>query len=136
MANNFTNGYATLFEQALDKLAIQEATTGWMESNAGRVQYNGGKTVKVPKMSLSGLGDYSRTDGYPQGAVTLGFETFEMTQDRGRQFFLDSMDVNETNFVASASNIMGEFQRTQVVPEIDAYRLSKLANALSIPKRR
>lgn len=41
---------------------------------------------------------------------------------------LDSMDVNETNFVASASNIMGEFQRTKVIPEIDAYRYSKIAS--------
>jgi hypothetical protein len=37
------------------------------------------------------------------------------------------MDVNETNFVVTAGNIMGEFQRSHVVPEIDAYRLSALA---------
>ena len=37
------------------------------------------------------------------------------------------MYVNETNFVATASSIMGEFQRMHVVPEIDAYRLSAIA---------
>ena len=62
-----------------------------------------------------------------KGAVTLKFETLKMTQDRGRTFWLDSMDVDETNFIASAGAVMGEFQRTQVVPEIDAYRYSKLA---------
>ena len=50
-----------------------------------------------------------------------------MTQDRGRKFQLDSMDVDETNFVTTASSVMGEFQRTKVIPEIDAYRLSKIA---------
>ena len=38
------------------------------------------------------------------------------------------MDVNETNFVATAGTIMGEFQRTLVVPEIDAYRYSAIAS--------
>lgn len=51
-----------------------------------------------------------------------------MTQDRGRKFQLDSMDVNENNFVTTAAAVMGEFQRTFVVPEIDAYRISKIAS--------
>ena len=55
------------------------------------------------------------------------YETRKMTQDRGRLFQIDPMDINETNFIPTASAIMGEFQRTQVVPEIDAYRISKLA---------
>jgi len=38
------------------------------------------------------------------------------------------MDVDETNFVATAANVMGEFQRTKVIPEIDAYRYSSIAS--------
>ena len=33
---------ATLFQKMLDKVAVQEATTGWMDANAGQVIYNGG----------------------------------------------------------------------------------------------
>lgn len=127
MANDFTYGYATLFQKALDQQAVQEATTGWMDANAGQVIYNGGNTVKVPKMSLNGLGTYSRSSGYPDGGVTLTYETFTFSQDRGTKILLDAMDVDETNFVASAGAVMSEFQRTAVVPEIDAYRLSKVA---------
>ena len=29
--------YATLFQKNLDLLAVQEATTGWMDANAGQV---------------------------------------------------------------------------------------------------
>lgn len=119
--------YATLFQKNLDLLAVQESTTGWMDANAGQVLYNGGAEVKIPKMTVDGLGDYDRDNGYAQGGVTLSYETREMTQDRGRKFQLDAMDVDETNFVVSASSVMGEFQRTKVVPEIDAYRLSKIA---------
>ena len=97
---------ATLFQETLDKVAMHEALTGWMEANAGDVIYNGGAEIKIPKMSLQGLGDYDRDNGYTQGSVTLEYETRKMTQDRGRKFSLDAVDV---------------------VPEIDAYRLSKIA---------
>lgn len=119
---------ATIFQQQLDKIAIQEAVTGWMDANAGQVKYNGGSEVKIPKMALQGMGDYDIDNGYIQGAVTLTYQTKEMTQDRGRLFNLDPREVDETNFVATAGNVMGEFQRTFVIPEIDAYRLSKVAS--------
>lgn len=120
---------ATLFQQTLDQVVVQEALTGWMEANAGQVLYNGGAEVKIPKIALQGLGKYDRDSGYNQGSITLSYETKTMTQDRGRKFQLDAMDVNETNFVATAATVMGEFQRVHVVPEIDAYRLSKLITA-------
>lgn len=119
--------YAKLFQTQLDLAAQRDALTGWMESNAGQVKYSGGDEVKIPKMTVQGLADYDRDDGYTQGSVTLTYETLKMTQDRGRKFQLDSMDVDETNFVSTAGAVMGEFQRTQVIPEIDAYRLSAIA---------
>lgn len=118
---------ATLFQNKLDKVAVQDAVTGWMDSNAGQVIYNGGSEVKIPKMTVQGMGDYDRDEGYTQGGVTLTYETRIMTQDRGRKFQLDPMDINENNFVTTAAAVMGEFQRTYVVPEIDAYRISKIA---------
>ncbi|MDO4333834.1 MAG: hypothetical protein Q4C58_14280 [Eubacteriales bacterium] len=119
---------ATLFQNTLDKVAIQDAVTGWMDANAGQVLYNGGAEVKIPKMSVQGMGDYDRDEGYAQGGVTLEYETRKMTQDRGRKFQIDPMDINENNFVTTAAAVMGEFQRMYVVPEIDAYRLSKIAS--------
>lgn len=119
---------ATLFQNTLDKVAIQDAVTGWMDGNAGQVKYRGGAEVKIPKMSVQGMGDYDRDEGYVQGGVTLTYETRIMTQDRGRKFQLDPMDVDENNFVTTAASVMGEFQRMYVIPEIDAYRISKIAS--------
>lgn len=123
-----TIAYATLFQQALDKQAVAKLTSGWMDANAGQVIYNGGKEVKIPKINMDGLGDYDRSKGFTEGAVTLEYETKAMTMDRGRSFMLDSMDVNESNFVANATNVMGQFQALKVVPEIDSYRYSKIAS--------
>ena len=131
MANNIS--YATLFQQALDEQMIQQATSGWMEANAGQVIYNGGKDIKIPKINMDGLGNYDRVAGYPGGAVSSEYETKTMTMDRGRQFMLDAMDVNESNFVVNASSVMAQFQRLKVIPEVDAYRYSKIAQ-LAIAK--
>lgn len=118
--------YSTIFQTELDKAFEQQATSNWMDANAGQVIYNGGKTIKIPTINMDGLKDYDRSKGYPEGAVELSYQTMDMTMDRGTKFLLDAMDVNETNFVANAGAVSGEFQRTKVVPEIDAYRYSKI----------
>ena len=125
MANTLT--YAALFQKNLDKAAVQQARTGWMEANAGKVIYKGGKEIKIPKLSMQGLGNYDRANGFAGGDVTFEYETKQMTYDRGRAFSIDENDVDETNFVLTASTIMSEFQRTKVVPEIDAVRIAALA---------
>lgn len=119
--------YAVLYQTRLDEQFIQESTTAWMEGNAGLVKYEGGNTVKVPKRSVTGLGNYSRSTGYPDGgAVTLSWETFTLSQDRAQRFNLDAMDVDETNFLISAGDVLKQFQTEQVIPEIDSYRYSKI----------
>lgn len=127
--------YAKVFMEALDGQLVAGATSGWMEENSGQVQYSGGNEVKIPKIQLNGLGTYDRDSGFVQGAVTLTYETRQMTQDRGRTFQLDAMDVDETNFATVAGNVMGEFQRTKVIPEIDAYRYSKIAELAETMKK-
>ena len=118
--------YATLLQKKLDESAVQGLTSGWMDANAGQVTYNGGNKVRMPEISTTGLKDYDRDKGYPEGAVTLTFKDYEMTMDRGTSFTLDAMDVDETNFIANATTVCSTFQTEKVIPEIDAYRYSKL----------
>ena len=127
--------YSQQFQTVLDAQMLAGATSSFMEANAGQVKYDGGDTVHIPEISMQGLAKYDRDEGFNRGSVTLKFTPYKMTQDRGRTFSLDAMDVNETNFVATAGTVMGEFQRTQVIPEIDAYRYSKIA-ALATAKNR
>lgn len=118
--------YAKIFQSQLDRQIVEGATSGWMEDNTGQVKYSGGNEVKIPTISTQGLGDYDRDNGFVRGAVTLSYETYKMTQDRGRTFSLDAMDVDESNFIANAGNVMGVFQSEHVIPEIDSYRYSKI----------
>lgn len=87
----------------------------------------------IPKLSMSGLGDYSRNSGYVDGDVTLTNETVQCNFDRGRMFTVDNMDNQETANIAFG-RLAGEFIRTKVVPELDAFRFAKYAGIAGISK--
>lgn len=120
---------AAVIQSELDKAAVEQATSGWMEVNSSLVKYNGGSEVKIPELSMDGLADYDRQNGFVAGGVNFKYQTKTMTQDRGRSFSFDENAVDETNFALTAATVMGEFQRTKVIPEIDAYRYSTIAAA-------
>lgn len=117
--------YAQIFEATLDKQMLEVLTSAWMEANASQVRYSGGNTVNIPKLTMEGLGTYSRSTGFDNGPATLTWESKTLTQDRGKEFNVDRMD-NDEVFVDMAGQIMGEFQRTKVAPEVDAYRYSTI----------
>lgn len=86
------------------------------------------KKVKIAKMRVDGLADYSRNAGFTAGTADLTWEEKEFTQDRGRAIQIDNMD-NEETFGLAFGRLAGEFQRVKVVPEIDAYRFAKYYQA-------
>ena len=99
--------------------------------DATKVEIVQGNTVKVFKTSMDGLGDYSRNDGFIKGDVTGTWETLTLSKDRGRTFQVDRMDNEETIDMAFGT-LAGEFIRTKVVPEVDAYAFAKLAGTSRI----
>ncbi len=116
-----------VLQEELDKASVEQLTSGWMDLNSDMVKYNGGNEIKIPVMTMDGLADYDRQKGFVDGSVNLEFKTYQMTQDRGRKFNIDENDVDEAGFIPTIARVAGEFQRTKVVPEIDAYRYSKIA---------
>lgn len=89
------------------------------------VKFINANTVLLPKIDMDGLADYSRNDGFVNGAVTLSWESHTLSQDRGRDFVVDVMDNEESMFTAFGK-LATEFIRTKVTPEIDAYTAAKL----------
>lgn len=87
--------------------------------------------IVIPKLSMDGLGDYSRNSGYVDGSVTLSHETVAFNYDRGRRFNVDAMDNAETAGVAFGM-LSSEFIRTKVGPEMDAFRIAKYAGTSGI----
>jgi len=89
--------------------------------------------IIVPKLSMDGLANYSRNDGYVKGDVTMTFETVKFNYDRGRSFSVDAMDNEETVGLAFGK-LSSEFIRTKVAPELDAFRYATYAGTTGISK--
>lgn len=87
--------------------------------------------IIIPKMTMDGLADYSRANGYVNGDVSLTNETVTFNYDRGRSFTIDAMDNEETAGVAFGQ-LASEFIRTKAAPEIDAFRFAQYAGIENI----
>lgn len=115
----------------LDEVYKASSKASILDTANERVRFIGSDTVNLYTMSLDGLGNYSRNAGFVTGSVTGGWEPYKLTQDRGRSFMVDVMDNDETMGMAFGT-LAGEFIRTQVTPEIDAYRFAKYAGTSGI----
>ncbi len=125
MANNIE--LAKTMTSIVDEVYRQAAVTTVLEAPSDLVRYTSGKSFQIADMALDGLGDYSRTKGYPEGNVTLAWKDYTFTNDRGKRFSVDRMD-NEESFGIVASRLNGDFTRDYLAPEVDAYRFAKIAN--------
>lgn len=125
MANSIA--LAKTYTNLLDEVYQQSALTAVLESDASLAQKGANANeIVIPKLSMDGLADYSRNSGYVDGDVSLTWETTKFNYERGRAFTVDDMDNEETQNVAFG-RLAGEFIRTKVVPELDAFRFSTYA---------
>ena len=126
MANNIA--LAKVYTNLLDEVYQQSALTAVLESDAtlARQGANANEIV-IPKLSMDGLADYNRNSGYVNGDVELTWETAKFNYERGRAFTVDDMDNEETQNIAFG-RLAGEFIRTKVVPELDAFRFATYAS--------
>lgn len=129
MANTIAlaENYAPIF----DEVYKQGAKSSILDTPGDLVQFSGANTVKIMKMSMQGLGDYDRSNGFVSGDITSSWEEMTLTQDRGRGFVVDEYD-NEETLGMTFGKLGGEFIRTQVNPEVDAYTFAKLAGTTGI----
>lgn len=127
--DNVANSITAITKQItdyLDEVVTATARTSDLVANPALVRAGQtASTVKVGTVAMDGLGTYSKSKGYPTGAVSLTWQTMELAYDRARQFNLDSVDIEETEDVIAGAYVMSEFVRQQVVPEIDKVRIAK-----------
>ena len=108
----------------LDEVYKKAAVTSVLDSDASLAQAGANANeIIIPKISMDGLGDYSRNGGYTTGDVTLTNETVQFNYERGRMFSVDAMDNEETAGIAYGK-LASEFIRTKVAPEGDAFRFA------------
>jgi len=149
MANNIKLVEKYLPE-IVDTVFAQESKTALLENGQKFIDLNFKETgyVKILNIAMDGLSDYYRVnrvgvsgsgayahdnqnngtgyrDGYRRGNVATDWEVFQLQYNRGKQFVVDYLD-DEESAGAIIANLLKEFVRTKLVPEIDATRFSKM----------
>ena len=129
MANSIS--YASKYTGELDKMIEQKAKLVFLKDSAFKARFSGAKTVYIPELEMVGLGDYSRSEGYAKGDTTLTHRAYTLQQERSRQLFIDAQDVDESGVDGLVGSMVGEYTRLHVIPEIDAYCISKIYDVAS-----
>lgn len=126
MANSidFTKNYTGIIDEVYQRAGVSGVL------NSGRRMVRAGhnaKEIMIPKISVTGLGDYTRNVGYKTGSITYEFETKTFNYDRGIRLFADVMDVEEAGVLDCFVEAGAELMRTQVSPESDAFTFAEIA---------
>lgn len=119
----------------LDEVYKLASLTSVLDSDASLARAGANANeIMIPKLDMDGLADYSRNGGYIDGDVNLSWETVKFNYDRGRRFSVDTMDNEETAEIAFGK-LAGEFIRTKVAPEGDAFTIATIAGKTGVTKK-
>ena len=90
--------------------------------------WSGAHTVKVYKISTSGMNDYDRAgtgESWSRYGAVAGLdattEEFSLTRDRSFTFAIDKLDTDETAQQLAAATALARQNREVVIPEVDAH---------------
>ena len=125
MANSIALAKAYLKDTVgLNEVAKKALLT--VDLEAPKVSFVGVKTVKLPKISFgSGLGTYSRSTGFQVNDLTLEWDEYTLTQEKGDTLKLDKFD-DEEGLGGGVVPYVNQYIRRVEVPAVDAYRFAKL----------
>lgn len=125
-ATNDLSNCIDKFTNRLDKVIAQETVTGDLNMNQDLVgEMSGNGKIEIATISMDGLATHKRGQGFTKGGISLTWNPYQLEYERDREFDIDVLDDERAKLVSA--NVMGEFARTQVVPEVDAVRFAKLA---------
>ncbi|MDE7211678.1 MAG: capsid protein, partial [Lachnospiraceae bacterium] len=118
--------YAEIFGGLLAQKYEKELCSDALTKSNPQVRFLNAQTIKLPRMAVSGYKDHTRTPGFNSGTLSNEWEPKKLEHDRDIEFFVDPMDIDETNLTLSVANIQNTFETEQAIPEKDCYRFSKL----------
>lgn len=125
---------STIYLPLLDEVYQQESKTSILEGDEVTVKKGQNGEIKIAKLDMDGLGDFSRNDGYTKGSTSFVWETIKYDRERSQDLRIDRLD-NEESLASPFAKLSSEFIRTKVAPETDAARIAKIAGTAGITKK-
>ena len=125
MTVNYAEAYSRELANAYPYVLYSGAL--WSNENTRKYKIVDAKTIKIPLLSTGGRvnGDRTKIGDFSQN-FSNEWETKTLTNHRIWQTLVHPQDVNQTNMVASISNITKVMNETQKFPELDAMMFSTI----------
>lgn len=124
-AINYAKEYYSELEQAFPYVLYFGAL--YATQNNGRYRWVNAKTIEVPSISVTGRVDSSRdTIATASRNYDNSWTSLTLENERKWSTLVHPRDVDQTNQVATISNITKVFNEEQKFPEMDAYTVSKI----------
>ena len=121
--------YATKYQQALANAFPYALYFGdlWNQTGKGNYRWVDEKTIQIPRLSTTGRVNADR-DTIAQATRNYdnSWESKTLENQRKWSTLVHPKDIDQTNMVASITNITKTFNEFQKFPEMDAYLISKL----------
>lgn len=140
--------------EGFDKVYKHDAISSVLSKSSEFLKFTGAKTVKVAKIAMGGLSDYYRNNngdsrvpygpgneeapedyvnpdapyfgvGYRGTAASTTWEERTIRMDRAAKIIIERFDDEESGGLM-VGNLLSEFNRTKVVPEVDAFCFSEI----------
>ena len=125
MTVNYAEAYSRELANAYPYVLYSGAL--WSNENTRKYKVVDAKSVKIPLLSTGGRvdGDRTKIGDFSQN-FSNDWETKTLKNHRIWQTLVHPQDVNQTNMVASISNITKVMNETQKFPELDAMMFSTI----------
>ena len=121
----------TKYLPLLDEVYKEASKTSILEGDEVTVKKGSNGEIKIAKLDMDGLGNFSRNDGYTKGSTSFVWETIKYDKERSQDLRIDRLD-NDEALETPFAKLSGEFIRTKVVPETDAARIAKICSTEGI----
>lgn len=120
-AKEYSQALANAFPYVLNFGALYATPTN------SRYRWVNAKTVEIPTLTTTGRVNADRdTIATATRNYDNAWETKTLSNQRKWSTLVHPMDIDQTNMVASISNITQTFNEFQKFPEMDAYTISKI----------
>lgn len=108
----FVKNYTGILDEVYRRAAVSRClNSGGRMVRAGR----NAKEIFIPKISVTGLGDYTRNVGYKTGSITYEYKTHSFGFDQAIRLFADVMDVEESDVLGCFVEAGAELQSTALL---------------------
>ena len=125
---------STVYLPLLDEVYKNASKTSILDGDEVTTKKGSNGEIKIAKLDMDALGDFSRNDGYTKGNTQFVWETIKYDKERSQDLRIDRLDNGESLNIPF-DKLSSEFMRTKVAPETDAARIAKIAGTTGITSK-